>query len=58
MANKYKLVWPKRIEADGLHLAGEIVDLSGYTPKDGVRLVRECQYALVEVVRKKAVKLG
>ena len=55
---KYKLVWPKRIEADGLHFAGEIVDLSGYTPEERERLVREGQYNIVEEAPKKAVKHG
>ena len=52
---KYKLVWPKRLEADGLHLAGEIVDLSHYTPAERERLVQEGQYVIV-IEPKKAVK--
>ena len=52
---KYKLVWPKRVEPDGLHRAGEVVDLSHYTPAERERLIQENQYVLVEEP-KKAVK--
>ena len=52
---KYKLVWPKRVEKDGLHYAGDIVDLSHYTAAERERLIKENQYVLVEEP-KKAVK--
>jgi hypothetical protein len=45
---KYKLVWPKRAEKNGILKAGDISDLSDYTPEQREELVRQGQYVVVE----------
>ena len=51
----YKLVWPKRAELGKAYRAGDIVDLSHYTPEQIQQLLRQGQYVEVPDV-KKAVK--
>ena len=53
---KYKLLWPKRAEKGMVLKAGDITDLSHYTPEQREELIRQGQYAPVEDAPKKAVK--
>ena len=51
----YKLVWPKRAEKGKVYKAGDVVDLSHYTPEQRTQLLQQGQYIEVPDV-KKAVK--
>ena len=51
----YKLVWPKRAEKGKVYKAGDVVDLSHYTPEQRAQLLQQGQYIEVPDV-KKAVK--
>jgi len=53
---KYKLLWPKRAEKGMVLKAGDVTDLSHYTPEQIAQLIQQGQYVKVEEATKKAVK--
>lgn len=50
----YKLNWPQRHENGKVHKAGDIVDLSHYTPEEIALLLQQGQY--IEVPDEKPKK--
>ena len=54
----YKLIWPKRAELGKAYKAGDIVNLSHYTPEQIEELLRQGQYVEVPDAPKKVVKNG